>query len=208
MQPTQPTPLQDAIAVYAHRHPGRTMVQVAKGVCPSRSIRDARAAIRRAERNGRVELRPNPSHKGSYLVFPGPVPSVAESNAVSWVGSREKVILSGRYLLTPAEVRRLRSLFRREAKAIRAYHRGRSDAKARLEHIHAKQREIISKARERGPNPVFQARQKAAMQAMLARAEMERAEKRAARAALSSGTARKRTRRRKPALRKSPLELR
>lgn len=123
MRPTQSTPVQDAIALYAHRNPGRTMAQVARRVCPGRSHRDARAAIRRAERNGRVELRPNPRHRGSFLVYPGSVPGAAETADLAGVDARRMRVFRGRLQFTRAEKTRLESLFRREAKAIRAYYR-------------------------------------------------------------------------------------
>ena len=197
MRPTQSTPVQDAIALYAHRNPGRTMAQVARRVCPGRSHRDARAAIRRAERNGRVELRPNPRHRGSFLVYPGSVPGAAETADLAGVDARRMRVFRGRLQFTRAEKTRLESLFRREAKAIRAYYRGRTGAKARREVIRARQNEIINVAERRGPSPEFEARRQRIVEAM------------ARRLAANAQTARGRERRpRRPAVRKSPLELR
>ena len=156
-----------------------------------------------------MELRPNPRHRGSHLVYPGPVPSNAESKALERVSLRERVAFNGRLLLTPAEVRSLRSLFRREAKAVTAHHRGRRAAMARREDSRAQQQEVIDAAGKRGPNPAYEARQKAMMQRILAKMKAQQAAKRATRAAAFPGPKRRGSRGRKgPALRKSPLELR
>ena len=65
------TPIQDEIATFAARAPGRTMAEVARAVGPDRNPRDMRAAINRAARNGRVVLVPNPLFPGSFLVYAG-----------------------------------------------------------------------------------------------------------------------------------------
>ena len=108
MHARQPTPAQDAVAVYAHRHSRRTMVQVVKAVCPDRSPCDARAAIRRAEWNGRAELRPNPRHKAATSSLRVRCPAMRRT-ALSRAGTREGSLLSGRLRLTRAEVKRLRA---------------------------------------------------------------------------------------------------
>ena len=74
MRSSQSTPIQDAIAVYAHRHSGRTMVQVAQAVCPNRGSRGRP----RCNPQGGAE-RPMQRHKDSHVVAPGPCPAMGRN---------------------------------------------------------------------------------------------------------------------------------
>ena len=138
------TPIQDEIATFAARAPGRTMAEVARAVGPDRNPRDMRAAINRAARNGRVVLVPNPLFPGSFLVYAGEnIGGQQEKAALRAVGRKEMydLVLSirsnGLQHYTPEELEQLKSLYAEEYEAIRLYFRG-----GRRTHLPAIQRRL------------------------------------------------------------------
>ena len=144
------TPIQDEIATFAARAPGRTMAEVARAVGPDRNPRDMRAAINRAARNGRVVLVPNPLFPCSFLVYAGEnIGGQQEKAALRAVGRKEMydLVLSirsnGLRHYTPEELEQLKSLYAEEYEAIRLYFRG-----GRRTHLPVIQRRL-EKQRER-----------------------------------------------------------
>ncbi len=144
------TPVQDEIATFAARAPGRTMAEVARAVGPDRNPRDMRAAINRAARNGRVALVRNPLVPGSFLVYAGEnIGGEQEKAALRAVGRKELYDLvlpirsHGLRHYTPEELEHLKSLYAEERQAIRLYFRG-----GRRTHLPVIQRKL-EKQRER-----------------------------------------------------------